>query len=69
MTEFLAAIFAYPCVLLTALPSSGGLSPGEGWMPLHDAVGVNGKEAQLLKIKAKALSIWAKGCMVEIVFP
>ena len=28
----------------TALPRSGGLSPGEGGMQLHDAVGVNCKK-------------------------
>ena len=34
-------------------------------MPLHDAVGVNCKMAQLLKIKTQVLSIWAKGCMLD----
>ena len=33
-------------------------------MPLHDAVGINCKEAQLLKIKAQVSSIWAKGCIL-----
>ena len=33
-------------------------------MPLHDAVGINCKRAQLLKIKAQMSSIWAKGCML-----
>ena len=36
-------------------------------MPLHDAVGINCKKAQLLKIKAQMSSIWAKGCMLMIV--
>ena len=34
-------------------------------MPLHDAVGINCKWAQLLNIKAHVSSIWAKGCMVD----
>ena len=36
-------------------------------MPLHDAVGINCKRAQLLKIKAQVSSIWAKGCILMIV--
>ena len=34
-------------------------------MSLHDAVGVNCAIAQLLKIKAQVLSIWAKRCMLD----
>ena len=34
-------------------------------MPLHDAVLVNCKRAQLLKIKAQVLGMWAKGYMVD----
>ena len=38
-------------------------------MPLHDAAGINcKKKAQLLKIKVQVSSIWAKGCMLMIVF-
>ena len=33
-------------------------------MPLHYAVGLNCKRAQLLKIKAQMSSIWAKGMYV-----
>ena len=33
-------------------------------MPLHDAVEISVKRAQLLKIKAHVLRIWAKGCML-----
>ena len=35
-------------------------------MPLHDAVGINCKKrAQVLKIEAKVLGIWATGCMLD----
>ena len=51
----------------TALPCSGGYHLVRVGMPLHDAVGINCKMAQLLKIKAKMRSIWAKGCMLMIV--
>ena len=33
-------------------------------MPLHDAVGVNCKRAQLLKRKAQVSIMWAKRCML-----
>ena len=36
-------------------------------MPLHDAVGINCKKALLLKIKAQASSILAKGCVLMTV--
>ena len=36
-------------------------------MPLHDAVGMNCKRVQLLKIKAQVSSIWAKGCILKTV--
>ena len=35
-------------------------------MPLHDAVGINCKRVQLLKIKGQVSSIWAKWCMLMI---
>ena len=35
-----------------------------GRMPLHDAVGITVKRAQLLKIKAHMSSICAKGCIL-----
>ena len=47
----------------TALPYSGGDHKEMGVMPLHDAVGINCKIAQLQKIKAQVSSIWAKGCI------
>ena len=34
-------------------------------MPLHAAVGVTVKRAQLLKIEVQVSSIWAKGCMLN----
>ena len=44
------------------------LSLGEGWMPLHDHVGINfKKKAQLLKIERQISRIWAKGTMLMIV--
>ena len=36
-----------------------------GGMPLHDAVGVNRKGVQLLKIKAQVPGIWAQGCVFD----
>ena len=39
----------------------------KGGIPLHDAVGINCKRAQLLKIKAQVSSIWAKGCILMTV--
>ena len=41
----------------TALPCSGGYHMERGGMPLYDAV-------RILKIKAQASSIWAKGCIL-----
>ena len=43
------------------------LSPGKGGMPLHDAVEINCKKEQLLKIKAQMSSIWAKRFLLMIV--
>ena len=34
-----------------------------GGMPLHDAVVVNVKRGQLLKIEAQVPGIWDKGCV------
>ena len=44
----------------TALPCSGGSHMERRGMPLHDAVGINCKRAQLLNIKTQLSSIWAK---------
>ena len=51
----------------TALPCSGGYHMERGWMPLHDAVGINCKKGALLKIEAQVSSIWAKGCILMTV--
>ena len=51
----------------TALPYSRGYHLDMGGMPLHEAVGIIVKRAQLLNIKAQMSSIWAKGCMLLIV--
>ena len=37
-------------------------------MAFHAAVWINRKRVQLLKIKAQLSGIWAKGCMLMIVF-
>ena len=65
-------IFTRPFLLgtvffLTALPCSGGYHMERGGMPLHDAVGINCKRGQLLKIKVQVLSIWTKGCILMTV--
>ena len=43
------------------------LSLERGGMPLHNAVGINCKKGELLKIMAQVSSIWAKGCILMIV--
>ena len=45
---------------LTALPCSGGYHMERGWMPLHDAVGINCKKGATT---AQLSSVWAKGCI------
>ena len=49
----------------TTLPCSGGYHLERGGMPLHDAVGINFKRVQQLKIKAQVSSIRAKRCMFD----
>ena len=49
----------------TALSCSGGFHLERGGMPLHDAVLINCKGAQLPKVKAQVSSICAKGCMLD----
>ena len=51
----------------TTLPCSGGYHMERGGIQLHDAVGINCKRAQLLKIKAQVSSICAKGCILMTV--
>ena len=61
MIEFHAATFAWflpPPHTLVAYHSE------RGCIPLHDAVMVNCKYAQLLNIKTQVLGKWAKGCML-----
>ena len=43
MIEFSAAILNGPALFRTSLARSGELSPEEGGMPLHEAIGVNNK--------------------------
>ena len=59
-----------PMFFRTALPCSGGYHMVRGaWggLTLPDAVGINCKKAQLLKIKAQLSSIWAKGSILMTV--
>ena len=53
-----------PMFFRTALPCSGGYHMERVRMPLHDAVGVTVKSAQLLKPKEQVSSMWANGCML-----
>ena len=54
-----------PVFFWIAAPFSGSHHPERDGMPLHDAVGINVKMAQLLKIKRQMPSIWAKGCVLD----
>ena len=56
-----------PVFFRTALPYSGGYHLDRGGMPLHDEVGINSIEGELLNTKAQMSSIWAMGCMLVIV--
>ena len=56
-----------PLFFRTTLPCSGGYHMERGGMPLHDAIEINCKKGQLMKIKAQMSSILAKGCMLMIV--
>ena len=69
---YVTMIFAWPFLLRNvffrmALLCSGSYQLERCGMPLHDAVGINCKMAQLLKIKAQLPSILGKGCMLMIV--
>ena len=61
--SFTRSILLDPVFFRTSLPCSSGYHMEIGGMQLHDAVGINCKRAQLLKIKAQVSSIWAKGCI------
>ena len=61
------AIFVALCSFGPPPPCSGGYHMERGGMPLHDAPWDTVKRAQLLKIKAQVLSIWAKGCILMTV--
>ena len=41
------------------------LTPGEGGLQLHDAVGINRINGTTTDIKAQVSSMWAKGCMFD----
>ena len=56
-----------PVFFRTSLPCSGSYYLEMGGRPLHDAVGINCKKPQLLKIKARMSSIYAKGYFLMIV--
>ena len=51
LNEFHEAIFAWPCVLWTALPCSGGYHMERRGMRLHDVVGINCKKGATTEIK------------------
>ena len=64
MIEFIAAIFAWPCVLVFRLPSRPLVDYHleRGGLPLHDAVGETVKKAQVSGIWAKSVCwviVWA----------
>ena len=65
--SFTPPLLRGPVFIRTAFPCSSGYHLERGGMPLHDAVGINCKNGELLNIKAKMSSIWAKGCMLTIV--
>ena len=65
--SFTRSFLLGPVFFRTALPCSGGDHMERGGMPLHDAVGINCKMAQLLKIKTQLSSIWTKGCILMTV--
>ena len=67
MIEFHAAIFAWSLLVFfrTAFPCSGGYHLERAGMPLHDAVGVNGKNGATTGIQDTGVNIWAKGCVLD----
>ena len=54
-----------PVFFRAALPCSGGYHLERGGMPFHDAVRVNCKKGEQLKINSQVSSIRAKGCMLN----
>ena len=54
-----------PVFFWTALPCSISYHMERGGMSLHDAVGINCKRAQLLKINAQVSSIWVIVCVLS----
>ena len=57
-----------PVFFWTALLCSSGYHMERVGMSLHDAVVKTVKRAQLLNIKTQMSSIWAKGCMLMIMY-
>ena len=62
--EFNAAIFAWPCDLSDCPPTLVDYHLERGGMPLNDAVGVNGKRVQKLKIKSQGPIYGLRGVCV-----
>ena len=62
MIEFNAAFSLSPAFCRTVPSHSGGLSLGEGWMPLHDAVGVNCEKGATTENQGECVG-YAKGCV------
>ena len=65
--SFMPPFLLGPVFFRTALPYSCDHHLERGGMPFHDAVGINCKKGELLKIKAQISSIWSMGCMLMIV--
>ena len=63
--EFHAAIFAWPCVLTTALSCSGGYHLKGDGMSLHDAVGINCKKGTTTKNQSALEKYIGKGVYVD----
>ena len=51
----------------TALPCSGGYHMERGWMPLHDAVGINCKKGATTENQDSAVKYMGKGCILMTV--
>ena len=62
--ELHAAIFAWSCVLSDRSPVLSWLSPGDGWMPLHDAVGTNCKKGASTENQAAGVKYMGQGVYV-----
>ena len=68
VTELVSSChFDWHCVLSDLPPVLWWLSPGEGRVPLHYAVGINCKKGATTENQGSWSSIWAKVCILMIV--